>query len=275
MKKIIAALDGLRLNQTTIQTAITLAGDIKAHLVGIFLDDFTRNSFSMYEVIEGGEFSEKKLRKLAEKDRQIRDLAVKDFELACQEAGIQYSVRRDTAIALQDLLKESIYADLLVIGSRDSFSRIEEPPPARFLRDLLSAVQCPVLVTPEKYTPIKKVVMLYDGAPASVFAIKMFTGIMPRELPVEVITVKDDNLHLPENKLMKEFMKRHCPRATYKILKGEAEKEIQHHLLEESPGSLIVLGAYQRSAVSRWFRESMADVLIRSLESPLFIAHNK
>lgn len=275
MKKIIAALDGLRLNQTTIQTAVTLAGNIKAHLVGVFLDDFTRNSFSMYEVIEGGEFSEKKLRKLAEKDRQIRDLAVKDFELACQEAGIQYSVRRDTAIALQDLLKESIYADLLVISSRDSFSRIAEPPPTRFLRDLLSAVQCPVLVTPEKYTPIKKVVMLYDGAPASVFAIKMFTGIMPGELPVEVITVKDDNLHLPENKLMKEFMKRHCPRATYKILKGEAEKEIQHHLLEESPGSLIVLGAYQRTAVSRWFRESMADVLIRSLESPLFIAHNK
>lgn len=275
MKKIIAALDGLQLNQTTIQTATALARELNAHLVGIFLDDFTRNSFSIYEAIEGGEFSEKRLKKLGEKDKQIRDQAVRDFELICQESGIQYSVRRDKAIALQDLLRESIYADLLVISPHDSFSRLQEPAPTRFLRDLLSEVQCPVLVTAEAYTPIEKAIMLYDGAPASVFAIKMFTDIMPGRLPAEVVTVKDDDLHLPENKLMKEFMKRHCPRATYTVLKGEAEKEILKRLLKEGPASLVVLGAYQRSAVSRWFKSSMADMLIKAVACPLFIAHNK
>jgi hypothetical protein len=33
--------------------------------------------------------------------------------------------------------------------------------------------------------------------------------------------------------------------------------------------------AYGRSAVSRWFRESMADLLMQTLPFPLFIAHNK
>lgn len=275
MKKIIAALDGLQLNQTTIQTATALARELNAHLVGVFLDDFTRNSFSIYEAIEDGEFSEKRLKKLGEKDKQIRDQAVRDFELVCQETGLQYSVRRDKAFALQDLLKESIYADMLIISPHDSFSRLQEPAPTRFLRDLLSEVQCPVLVTAETYTPIEKVIMLYDGAPASVFAIKMFTNIMPAHLPTEVVTVKDNDLHLPENRLMKEFMKRHCPHATYTVLKGEAEREILKQLLKEGPSSLVVLGAYQRNTVSRWFKASMADMLIKTVACPLFIAHNK
>lgn len=275
MKKIIAALDGLRLSQATIQTATTLAAALPAHLVGVFLDDFTRNSFSVYEAIEDGEFSEKRLKKLAEKDKQIRDHAVREFETACQDKGIQYSVHRDKSIAIQDLLRESIYADLLIINAHESFSRLEEPAPTRFLRDLLSDVQCPVLITPENYAPFEKVIMLYDGAPASVFAIKMFTHIMPGNLPVEVISVTENDLHLPENRLMKEFMKRHCPHAMYTVLKGDAENEILHRLLTEGPRSLVVLGAYQRSAVSRWFKASMADVLIKAVACPLFIAHNK
>jgi hypothetical protein len=37
----------------------------------------------------------------------------------------------------------------------------------------------------------------------------------------------------------------------------------------------VVLGAYQRSEVSRWFKTSMADILMRELNVPMFIAHNK
>jgi hypothetical protein len=38
---------------------------------------------------------------------------------------------------------------------------------------------------------------------------------------------------------------------------------------------LVVLGAYRRSQISRWFKTSMADILMKELETPLFIAHNK
>lgn len=275
MKKIIAALDGLRLSQPTIQTATSLAAQLNAHLTGVFLDDFTRNSFGMYEAIEGGEFSEKRLKMLAQKDQQIRDQAVQAFETACQQAKLEFSVHRDKSIALQDLLRESIYADILVINAHDSFSRTEEPAPTRFLKYLLADVQCPVLITPERYMPLKKVVILYDGAPASVFAIKMFSHIMPEDLPVEVLSVREDDLHLPENKLMREFMKRHCPNAVYTVVKGNAEDEIIKHLHREGPDTLVVLGAYQRGTVSRWFKESMADTLIKTIACPLFIAHNK
>lgn len=107
----------------------------------------------------------------------------------------------------------------------------------------------------------------------------MFSYLLPqlKHLGTEVISVKnlDDTMHLPNNKLMKEFMKRHYPKAKFIIMKGWAEEEIIAYLKLQEENTLIVLGAYRRGAVSRWFRESMADILMRNLKLPLFIAHNK
>jgi len=79
---------------------------------------------------------------------------------------------------------------------------------------------------------------------------------------------------LPDNKLMKEFMHRHFPKATYTVLKGDAEDEISTYLKMQKENALVVLGAYQRDMVSRFFKRSLADCLIENVNLPLFIAHN-
>ena len=167
----------------------------------------------------------------------------------------------------------------MIVDSKETLTHFEEEIPTLFIRDLLTDVQCPVLLTPKKYVPIEKIVLLYDGEPSSVHAIKMFNYLLPElmHLPTEVISVKSikKDLHLPDNKLMKEFMKRHYPNATFTMLKGLPEIEIIHHLKGERQNILVVLGAYRRGMVSRWFRESMADILMKELKVPLFIAHNK
>jgi len=98
-----------------------------------------------------------------------------------------------------------------------------------------------------------------------------------KHLDTEVISVNPVNttLHMPDNKLMKEFMKRHFPKAKYSIMKGWAEDEIVKHLKQTSGNAIVVLGACRRGTVSRWFRESMADTLMKEVNMPLFIAHNK
>jgi len=70
-------------------------------------------------------------------------------------------------------------------------------------------------------------------------------------------------------------MKRHYPKAKYIVMKGLAEDEIVTRLKLEKENALVVLGAYRRGTVSRWFRESMADILMKEVKLPLFIAHNK
>lgn len=278
MQKIAAVFDGLKFSRSTLQYAIALAKQQPSHLVGLFLEDFTYNSFSLYEMSKAGA-TNAEIRDLEARDKVIRETSVKQFEKACQDAGLNYSVHHDRKIAIREVLLESIFADLLIMNMDETFVTIESDPPARFVRDLLSDVQCPVLMVPSEYHDIKKIVLLYDGEPSSVYAIKMFSYLVPclQQLNTEVLSVNDpgEGLHLEDNRLMKELMKRHFPKAQYKVMQGHPEAEILTFLSGQPPGSLAVLGAYQRNTVSRWFRKSMADVLMKNLTMPLFIAHNK
>jgi hypothetical protein len=279
MKKIIAAFDGLKYSDSTKEYAIYFAKNTHAHLVGVFMDDSIYTSYKIYELINKEGVSQKKLNEFAEKDKATRAMAAANFEKACQAEKLEYSLHHDKNIAIQELKHESIYTDMLVINMNETLTHYTEKLPTRFIRDLLTDAQCPVLIVPNKYKPVKKVVLLYDGEPSSVHAIKMFSYLLPqlKDLETEVIAVNnpDTGLHMPDNKLVKEFMKRHYPKATYNVLKGFAENEIVTHLKKQSENTLVVLGAYRRGTVSRWFRNSMADVLMKEVKLPLFIAHNK
>jgi nucleotide-binding universal stress UspA family protein len=279
MKKILAAFDGLDYSESTQAYALDIARQHQAHLVGVFLEDITRHSYSVSEVTHyEGNFNEH-IQHLNQEDKTDQEQAVHRFEAACQKEGIPFSIHRDRSIAIQELLHESIYADLLIIDTKETLSRTEEIPPTRFIRDLLSEVQCPVLIVPSTFQPASNVVMLFDGEPSSVFAVKMFSYVLAssefKEIEVLSVRPEKDALHLPDNRLMKEFMKRHFPQAGFVVLNGPAEAGIVDFLSGKPKDTLVVLGAYRRSRMSRMFRPSMADVLMNQLQLPLFIAHNK
>lgn len=279
MKKIIAAFDGLKFSESTMNYAIHAAKLVNAHIVGVFLDDAVYTSYKIYDVVTKDGSSEQLLNQYDMRDKDTRDKAVTVFENACRIAGLAYSVHRDRNVAIQELLHESIYADLLIIDKKETLTHYEENVPTRFIRDLLNDVQCPVLIVPEKYNRAEKIILLYDGEPSSVFAVKMYSYLftIPEYTAAEVVSVRsmEDSLHLPDNYLMKEFMKRHFQQVQYKVLKGIAEDEIVHYLKQQPEHSLVVAGAYKRGRISRWFRPSMADTLMREFKLPLFIAHNK
>lgn len=279
MKKITAAFDGLKYAESTKEYALNLAKQTNTHLVGVFLDDPTYTSYKVYDLISKEGVSEERVKKMEQKDKGLRAAASADFEQACKHAGLQFTIHHDRKIAIHDLVHETIYSDLLIISAKETLTHYAENSPTRFIRELLTEAQCPVLLVPSKYKPIQKIILLYDGEPSSVLAIKMFSYLLPalKHLDSEVIAVNPFNasLHLPDNKLMKEFMKRHYPKAKYTILKGWAEDEIVNHLHQIAENVLVVLGAYRRSTVSRWFKESMADILMKEVKFPLFIAHNK
>jgi len=278
MKKFLAVFDGYKMSQSTMDYAIWLTKASNAHLVGIFLDEFIYRSYSVYSVVTTAIDPEEKMRELDEKDKTRRDESVHQFKIACKKAGVNFAVHRDKSIAIQELKHESMFADLVIINEYETFTRQTEDSPTDFIKDLLGDVQCPVLVVPKEFKPINKIVLLYDGRPSSLYAIKMFSYLFGalRELPVEVYTVKDHyigSLRVPDNRLMKEFIDRHFTATTYTVTKGNAEEQITSYLGEYKQNQLVVLGAYLRSEMSRLFKTSMADILMKELDTPLFIAH--
>jgi nucleotide-binding universal stress UspA family protein len=280
MKKIIAAFDGFQIAESTMDYALDLAKQTGSHLVGVFLDDPVYHSYGYKEIVSYHSTDlDRAVDQWNENDRGKRNEAADQFEDVCQKAGINFSIHRDKNVAIQELLHESIYADLLIISWNEKFVHGYDGLPSTFIRDLLTDVQCPVFLVPETYRPIKKLVLLYDGEPNSVHAVKMFSYLLPelKHLDAEVVSIKssDESLNLPDKRLMMDFMKRHFPKAGYQVFRGQAEDQIVSFLHQKKYNALIILGAYRRSRVSRWFRPSMADHLMKNIGMPLFIAHNK
>jgi len=279
MKKISVVINGLQFSKTTLEYAIQIARNGDALLTGIFIEDFTYHSHQLYELMESPVVTKEKVNQLMKKDKKLRQEAAEAFEQACINANIRYTSHHDEGIAIQELLKETIYTDLLIIGASETFSNYSEEKPSLIIKELLADSQCPIMIIPSHYKKIEKVFLLYDGKPSSVFAIKMFNYTMPwmREISAQVITVLESEagLEAPDNKQIKEFIKCHYPDAEYTLLYGKPETDIVSYFKEINQEGLIVLGAYRRSTISMWFKRSMADILLREISLPLFIAHNK
>jgi len=280
MKKFLAVFDGFNMSKSTLDYAIQLTQVANAHLVGVFLDEFIYRSYNVIKTMKTYEKYDEKIKELDVKDKEKRDASVQQFQKACSKSGIPFSIHRDKGFAINELKRESMFADLMVINEYESFSIYKQELPTRFMKDLLGDVQCPVLVVPNKFRQVDKIVLLYDGGPSSLYAIKMFSYIFGdfMDVPVEVLTVKDYNQEksrVPDNKLMKEYIIRHFPNAIYTVIKGIPEEQIAGHLRNHKENELVVLGAYRRSEFSRLFKASMADILMKEVDTPLFIAHNK
>ena len=277
MNKIIAAFDSLRFSESTLAYSLFLAKKYKAHVVGVFLQESTRVGYAVYATLVQNSSPGKTIfDEIALADKTATEQAITQFEEGCKEAKINYSIHRDRKSAFEELIHETVFADLLVIDAWETFSYIETGLPGWFIKNVLHHVHCPVLVVPKKFHPIEKLVLLYDGSPSSVHAIRMFNYILPEMnlLSTRLVSAKEDSfsLHLPDNKLLKEWMKRHFPEVTYQVIEGYG-KEIIALLKAEDPGILVVAGAYHRSSLSMWFHKSLADLLIKEVKTPLFIAH--
>jgi len=279
MKKISAAFDGLKFSKGTLAYALKFAKNSKTLLSGVFLESFLYHSYGLYDMVGSQGISQVKIKQLEEKDKETRRRSSAIFEKACKKARITYAIHHDENFALQELLKESIYSDLVLIGAEENLNHINEKAPTQFIREFLAETQCPVLIVPREYRELEKVVLLYDGKPSSVYAIKMFNYMLPwlRNKETEIITVTDPKevQELPDGSLIREFVQCNYPEATYTLLRGDPEEEILSYLKNIPQNVLVVLGAYQRGQVSRWFKTSMADLLMKETNRPLFIAHQK
>ena len=277
MKKISAVFDGLRFANSTLAYGINLAEHSQSKLSGVFLESFLYHSYRLTDLIGTQGLSQVKMKHLLVKDSETRVKSADFFEQACKKAHINYIVHHDPGLSVPEVIRESIYSDLLLIGSGETLSHFPDQHPTHFIRELLAGTQCPVLIIPSEYRDIEKVILLYDGKPAAAYAIKMFNYLMPwlRNKTTEVVSVavEESTVALPEETFVKEFIACHYPAAIHTWLHGDPENELAYYLKAGKKNCLIVLGAYHRTDVSRWFKSSMADRLMKDLDLPLFIAH--
>jgi nucleotide-binding universal stress UspA family protein len=281
MNKIIAVFDGLKLSQAAADYAIYMAKEFNAHIVAVFLQDITYRSEPIGTELWWPYYTQADmewLKTIEKKDEGIRAQSILKLQQIFEKNGIHFNIHQNKYLAFAALLNESHFADMIIIDEAATFSNYDKKIPSHFVKDLLHDADCPVLLVPRKFKPVEKIVFAYDGSPSSVYAIRLFSYIFPQvknqETEILYVTYKQNSMHLPETHMVHELLKRKYPKIKQKVIKQDEEGQALFNYLVKDPSNcLVVMGAYKRSALSMWLHRSEADVLIKELKMPLFIAH--
>ncbi|WP_121355546.1 universal stress protein [Flavisolibacter nicotianae] len=274
MEKIIVVINSHKPNVASIEFACRMAQLTGSKLTGLFIE----NIYFEYRPAGGnaGLGIDAPVQKKETVLAAGTGAAIQQFTDICHRNSLQPDVYVDKGEPIQEIIFESRYSDLLIVDPAINFYNLQENLPTHLVKEVLSGAECPVLLSPEVFHRIDEVVFCFDGSASAVFALKQFTYLMPqlhdrKAVLLEINSGKqyeDENYH----KVL-HWLRGHYAFATNLRRPGQSQDGLFDYLFRKQ-NCIVVLGAYGRGLLSRFFRKSTADRLIRTIDLPLFITHH-
>ncbi|MCS6990642.1 MAG: universal stress protein [Chitinophagales bacterium] len=272
MKKVLLALEATTPAPAVLEFAHTYcpADDL---LVGVFLEDLSYRSYLTFFGEEYFAFDATLLQQAEQEAAQGLEQNINYCQQFFQARQRSFKVHLGQGVPSAELNRESLFADLILISYNTFFSYVSGG--AGMLRDVLSQAHCPILLVPDQHCPLQALLIAYDGKPNSVFAIRQFCLLCPelsRSLPATLLHVSGGTDTDENRTLMDEYISLHFPRVRIEERSGIPEKEIAEVAHRLAP-ALVIMGAFGRSALSRFFTRSTAHQLLQERALPVFVAH--
>lgn len=213
---------------------------------------------------------------LTEEDSQKTEV-IATFEKGVKNAKIRYQIYNDFKITAHELIKQTTYADLLILSYEIFFNHVTRKKDTSLLYQILKGSRCPVLIVPENMRPVKNIILTYDGKESSVFAIRAFSNLFDYAVKDKITTIltvsPTADEEIKNEKMLLELVKEHFRNIGLQLLTGyNTSKEILN-FADSVEDPLVIMGAYGRSTISNLIIPSVARRIIEDRRIPLLIAH--
>ena len=278
MEKILLAIDAINPDKNALEFACYLGRLTKSKITGIFLENLVAEERAVLKHSNGLHYMDWEVDVKSDEYKSKKGLIEKNisfFKEGCINRGVRFALHRDRGMPAREVIKESRFADLLIVDTETSFNKRYEGVPTEFVRDVLTKAECPVIIAPESFETIDEIIFTFNGSPSSVFAIKQFTYLLPQlhDKKVSIVQVtREGQWEDSDMYKFKEWLKEHYTDLHFEILKGETDSTLFDYAFEKE-NIFLVMGAYGRNSLSRFFKRSHADLLIKTVTQPIFIAH--
>ncbi|HVM89618.1 MAG TPA: hypothetical protein VMT76_15625 [Puia sp.] len=214
--------------------------------------------------------------KLKEEERALVKKSKQDFARRCESAHINYSIDdREQEWVAEVFAKETRFADIAVMSEELFCSDFSTSQPNVLMQEALRMAECPVVLVPENFKLLDRILVAYDGKKESMFALKQFCYVLPQlvDKPVELVYVKkEENEEIPDIDLLKEYSRIHFGSLGITKLHFNAHKYFSSWT-EDKKNGMLVSGSYSRSTVSNFLKSSFATQVVHDHKMPVFIAH--
>ena len=277
MKKILFICDGKNYPEGLISMARWWNEREPILLTGVFLSltDYSRLAAASTNL--DGVLVSPLVYQLTEDDEKVAAEQISRFSTECLKHHIEFRVHDDVVYrSLEELLKETRYADLMLLSDTLFYGDLFGEQPNEYMREVLRKSDCPVLLVPETFPEITRTVLTYDGSIGSMHAIRQFAYLFSevlKDAETELIHLKEGAPEdLPEANRLEEYLGRHFPKLTLHSFSEQDQFDLSQ-FLEQRPGAIVVSGAFSRSGFSMLLKGSFIMPVLRQHQFPIFLSH--
>lgn len=276
MEKILLAIDAISFDMNAFEFACYLAKTTRSKLTGIFLENLVESEKVLQSKLKNiiNSTSQNSNNELTDK-RILIEKNIEIFKDHCNQKQINFNIHRDRGVPVEEIIEESRFADVLVVDAETSFNKKYEGLPTEFVSSILRKAECPTIIAPENFEAVNEIIFSYENSDSSLFAIKQFTHLFPHfsNTKITILHVNETGMWQdPEKHKLYEWLQIHYTNIQFEILQGITETKLFEYLLKKQ-NIIVIMGAYGRNKIAQLFKSSQADILIKTITQPIFIAH--
>lgn len=193
MRNILLAIDAVSPDNAAIAYACSLAALTQSKISAVLLENFIaeekprgRQMHGLMFVdwdIDAGSPEHKAKLSLIEKN-------IDSLKAECSQKNVRFHIIKKKGSPLTELLAETRFADILLVGRSMSFSNHHPDIPSGFLSRVLRKSECPVLITAEAFGKIEEIVFAFTDTESSFFAVRQFTYLFPELHTKKMVVVQ-------------------------------------------------------------------------------------
>ncbi|MFW5702157.1 MAG: universal stress protein [Bacteroidota bacterium] len=279
IKKILLPMDFSEYSVKSLELAGRIARFHNAELTALVVLDIPGIERSIGPIPAGAEFYARKLEKarIDEAQQRINDLIAR-FKSYCDENGIRHAEHHTQGIPSGQILEESKFFDLLVIGLRTYYRFGREDSPGDTFDEILDHSITPVLAVPKQFhaeafseRPIRAV-LAFDSSLPACRAMQRFAQLAVHGfVDLKIVMSHEDTLVARHNlESARSYMQAHFMdnieiiHTTENIIKVINNQHIEW-------ADIIALGAHTKKGILDFMVGSLTRFLIQEERTAIFI----
>ena len=253
-KTILVPIDSSDTSLVAVDYAIDLSKTFNSEIAGISIIDikklagpFMRDlGTSIGGMVPYGDFQQN-VRQFLEDTAMA---ALDELEGKCNSAGIPFTRTMKEGVVSKEIVESAQRCDMISMGMAGEHAFWRDAFLGSNLESVVRQTHKPVLVTPEKYKQITKILVAYDASSFSTKALIAGADIAQQmKLPLTVVTVSDDKKAGEDILSQADENLKDCNITYDKVLKGGEAVSIILDFCKEGSYDLLSMGAYGHSKI--------------------------
>ena len=253
-KTILVPIDSSDTSLVAVDYAIDLSRSFDSEIVGISIIDikqlagpFMRDlGTSIGGMVPYADFQQN-VRQFLEDTAKA---ALDELEGKCSSAGISFTRTIKEGVVSKEIVESAKRCDMISMGMAGEHAFWRDAFLGSNLESVVRKTHKPVLVTPETYKKITKILVAYDASSFSTKALTAGADIAEQmKLPLTVVTVSDDKKAGEDILSQADEDLKGCKITYDKVLKGGETVSAILALCNEGSYDLLAMGAYGHSKI--------------------------